>query len=266
MRRRHDHLPWDESDAIYHYIGVYIVEFSSIVSLMRQFISSFMSPDKMHKRNPMLDSVFDKMTADPIRTAFFAICREYAHLEGEDERIRAVLNAHVQRMTERRNEIAHADWHVGWIIADTDEVVPPTATKIHLAKEGTRHEVVFNANKLINLIAEIDILRKSLMHFGYTCISRHSGDLSVRPSDILEISKDQLFGKIVVHNEQKRLKEEIARVEQKLRNAEQSLRDIVESVTSDPAEALPCDAASSSAEQDEDVTGPTALPHDQKTA
>ncbi|MBS2538250.1 hypothetical protein KGQ20_36415 [Catenulispora sp. NF23] len=250
MRRRHDDLPWDESDAIYHYIGVYIVEFSSIVSLMRHFVSSFISPDAEYGGNPMLDSVFDKMTADPIRTSFFALCREYAHLEDEDERIRATLNAHVQRMTERRNEIAHADWHVGWVIADTDEVVPPTATKIHVAKDGIRREEVFNANKLINLIVEIDILRKSLRHFGFTCLKRHSGDLSVQPSDILEISKHQRFGKIVVHGEEQWLKAKLEIAEQKLRDAEQRLREAIELPASDPAETAPGMADTPNPEQD----------------
>jgi hypothetical protein len=63
--------------------------------------------------------------------------------------IRKALQAIVQHYIRLRNDIAHADWAVGWEVADTGELVPPAASKFKLAKDGIEHtSLPFTAEQL----------------------------------------------------------------------------------------------------------------------
>ena len=76
------------------------------------------------------------MTADPIRGAFFAISSEVGDLNDEDRSVRKALQTIVQYYIQLRNDIAHADWSVGWTVADTGELIQPSAHKAKVAKDG----------------------------------------------------------------------------------------------------------------------------------
>jgi hypothetical protein len=60
---------------IHRAIGGYITAFSEVVSTMRHGIDRFFTPAEVTFRplDPLLETLFAQMTADPIRGAFFAI-------------------------------------------------------------------------------------------------------------------------------------------------------------------------------------------------
>jgi hypothetical protein len=198
IKRLHPDLPWEQSDAIYHEIGIFIVKFSEIVSMLRTGIVVCLGSDPFSVEFAEINAVFDKMTADPIRTAFFTLCGESASLDDEDCKIRDVMNMTIQRLAERRNEIAHADWSIGWVENETNKVVPPVAHKIHASvKKGLSNRQVFDPKRLHNLVWEALTAYEAIKHFVWICRDRVTGEGDARLRDKLEIDSRDWLGKFV---------------------------------------------------------------------
>jgi hypothetical protein len=126
---------------IHQAIGRYITVFSEVMATMRHGIGLFLGPTDAEFRppDPLLETLFAQMTADPIRAALFAISSQVSDLNDGDRSIRKALQTIVQHYIRLRNDIAHADWAVGWEVVDTGELIPPAASKIKLAKDGIEH-------------------------------------------------------------------------------------------------------------------------------
>jgi len=199
MRRLHVSLPWDQSDGIYHMIGIYIAEFSGIIAILRHGIIAMILDESQRLERSRVDAVFEKMTADPIRTAFFSMSADLSELDVEDCKLRDIFNKTVQRLTERRNEIAHADWHIGWMDAHTREMIEPTATKIYASvKQGVSVKMVYDFKKLDNLVREVLIAQRVAVHFTEVCICRARGDLSRKLTDLLMVESSEDYGKYLM--------------------------------------------------------------------
>lgn len=116
--------PWSRDDAtyipfrddMYRAIGRYVVEFSRIFTLMRNKMAYRLSQAKPGESYAALEVAFGEMTASQLTNAYFATCLEVAQLSGEERKIGRTLRAMVISETERRNDIAHGDWHVAQII------------------------------------------------------------------------------------------------------------------------------------------------------
>ena len=159
---------------------------------MRHGVSLFLGPADAEFRppNPLLETLFAQMTADPIRAALFAISSQVGDLNDEDRSIRKALQTIVQHYIRLRNDIAHADWAVGWEVADTGELVPPAASKVKLVKDGIEHtSLPFTAEQLGREIDHLHQLTSLLRIWISVCRKRQVGDLSTRPSDLLYVYK-----------------------------------------------------------------------------
>jgi hypothetical protein len=177
---------------IHQVIGPYITVFSEVVATMRHGIGLFLGPADAELRppDPLLETLFAQITADPIRAALFAISSQVGDLNDEDRSIRKALQTIVQHYIRLRNDIAHADWAIGWEVADTGELVPPAASKIKLAKDGIeRTSLPFTAEQLRREIDHLHQLDMLLRIWINVCRKRQVGDLSTRPSDLLYVYK-----------------------------------------------------------------------------
>ena len=142
-----------------------------MVATLRHGIDLFLaSVDvKFRPPDPLLEILFAQMTADPIRAAFFAISSQVGDLNDDDRSVRKSLQTMVQHYIRLRNDIAHADWSAGWEVADTGELIPPTARRVKVAKDGIEHT---------SLPYTPEQLERR---------QRQVGDLSTRPSDLLSV-------------------------------------------------------------------------------
>jgi hypothetical protein len=175
---------------IHQAIGGYITAFSDVVAALRHGIDLFLAPVDVKFRvpDPLLEILFAQMTADPIRAAFFAISSQVGDLNDDDRSVRKALQTIVQHYILLRNDIAHADWSVGWEVVDTGELVPPTAHKVKVAKDGIEHtSLPFTPKQLEREIGHLNYLRQALGIWIKACRQRQVGDLSTRPSDLLSV-------------------------------------------------------------------------------
>ncbi len=173
---------------IHRAIGNYITAFSQVVATMRHGIDLFLAPKDVEFRlpDPLLETLFAQMTADPIRSALFAISSQVADLNDPDRSIRKALQTIVQHYIQLRNDIAHADWAVGWVIADTNEVIQPTAHKLKVVREGIEQtSLPFTAQQLEREVSHLHQMDFMLRIWIDVCRKRQRGDLSERPSDLL---------------------------------------------------------------------------------
>jgi hypothetical protein len=187
---------------IHRAIGGYITTYSELVAAMRYGIHQFLSPPDTdewhHPPNPLLDILFNQMTADPIRAAYFAISSHVGDLNDADRTVRNALQGLVQYYTSLRNDIAHADWSVGWALADSDEPVLPTAHKIKVSKDGISNiQLALTAEKIGKEINHLGMLTSLIRTWAEACRRRQQGDKSRRPSDLLEVYASPTVGKAV---------------------------------------------------------------------
>lgn len=178
--------------AIHRAIGGYITAFSEVVSTMRHGIDRFFIPADVTFRqpDPLLETLFAQMTADPIRGAFFAISSQVGDLNDEDRAVRKALQTLVQYYIQLRNDIAHADWAVGWEDADTGEPDQPRAHRTKVGKDGIIHTALSITAEQIELeIGHLNQVRRMLSIWASECRKRQTGDMSSRPSDRLYVYK-----------------------------------------------------------------------------
>jgi hypothetical protein len=175
---------------IHRAIGGYVTAFSEVVAVLRQGIDIFLAPiDVKYRRpDPLLEILFAQMTADPIRAAFFAISSQVGDLNDDDRSIRKALQALVQHYIRLRNDIAHADWSVGWMVAETGASIPPAAYRVKVAKDGVEHtSLPYTPEQIAAEIAHLHYLRRALGIWATACRRRQVGDLPTRPSDLLSV-------------------------------------------------------------------------------
>ena len=177
---------------IHQAIGGYITAFSEVVATMRHGIDLFLTPPDVEFRppDPLLATLFAQMTADPIRAALFAISGQVGDLNDEDRSIRKALQTIVQHYIRLRNDIAHADWTVGWEVVDTGELLPPSASKVKVVRDGIEHtSLPFTAEQLRREAGHLHQVTSLLRMWINVCRKRQVGDLSTRPSDLLAVYK-----------------------------------------------------------------------------
>lgn len=168
-------------------IGGYITVFSELTALMRHQILAYLSPtEQAHgAHNRLYDVLFAAMTAKPIVDAFFAMSTEVGQFDEADVAIRNQLKRAVNDHVAFRNDVAHAEWAIGWKVADTGEPVPPVAMRIKSTNGvPTLTNVDITAARIAQQINDLNSLRRLVMVFGIACEGRQQGS-DRRVSDVL---------------------------------------------------------------------------------
>src|SRR5579862_2050863 len=101
-------------------IGRYVVEFSQLVRSMRNVVARRLT----WGCHPVVlgELTLGEATASQIADVFFGMCKEWSQLDAEEAKVASALRKAVKQAIEKRNDVAHGDWHVG-LPADKDEHV-----------------------------------------------------------------------------------------------------------------------------------------------
>nr|WP_122975204.1 hypothetical protein [Mycolicibacterium komanii]CRL70331.1 hypothetical protein CPGR_01943 [Mycolicibacterium komanii] len=176
-----------EVKELHRVIGGYIDVFSGLMHTMRQAITDYLAPpdERYPLGSPLLDVLFATMTANPIVDSFFGLSTLVGELDEAEIAVKNALRKSVNAHVSYRNDIAHADWSIGWEVADTSERVPDTAYKIK-TKAGvpTMSDLGLSTGGIIAQINDLQQLKTLVRSFGAACRSRQRGD--GRVSDVLE--------------------------------------------------------------------------------
>ncbi|GIG26905.1 hypothetical protein Cde04nite_31490 [Cellulomonas denverensis] len=173
-------------------IGGYITMFSEMTASMRQQIGAYLAPVDVEFpiSDRLLDVLFASMTAKPIVDAFFSLSTEVGKLDADEAAIRNQLRRRVNEHLAFRNDLAHAEWSIGWQDADTGERLPPAALRIKSSEGVPRLQDVGISSQVIGShIDEVNQLRRLVMVFGRCCRARQRGH-DVRLFDLLAVGPE----------------------------------------------------------------------------
>jgi hypothetical protein len=173
---------------LHRVIGGYIAIFSELISGMRYQMYRFLAESEGNpfSQSPLIEILFANMTARPLTDSFFAMCLEVAPLDEREIAIKRALQSWTQRHISIRNDIAHADWTIGWAVVDTNEPVPPTAAKTRMAGGRlVREQLPLDTSDIIQHINDLEHLKVATAAFGQSCDSMRTGHDN-RVSELLE--------------------------------------------------------------------------------
>jgi hypothetical protein len=153
-----------ETDDAYRAIGRYIVVFSELVRMMRMETADFVGGSG---RWLLVDIILGEAQAKPITDAFFGMCRHAADYTKPEGKVASALKKGVMRTITDRNDIAHGDWHVGYVLHDAENkahtTMPPYLRRIHPTREAgayknrelTVQEIDRMTDKLLELLTTV---------------------------------------------------------------------------------------------------------------
>jgi hypothetical protein len=165
-----------EAEELYRAIGDFVVVFSTVVMEMRRFLQQTITLQATPESR-FMNAVFDRMTANPIKVAYFSICSQLRELNDEDRKVRGTLQANIDNLMGRRNQIAHADWLVGEY--RRKPASGTVAVKIRAGNEVLGIEPLdFSVERLKGLSKEASRIRRQVVIFGRSCRWQDNPSLS----------------------------------------------------------------------------------------
>ncbi len=197
-------------DNAFRAIGRYVVVFSQLVRGMREQVALHTAQDSVASwRALTVEITLGEMQALPMSHAFFGLAVEAAKFEPEDpgKAVAALLAEEVGKTIRTRNDIAHGDWHVGYIgVTQGDDghpdytAVPPWLIRV-LAhdKEGPFKKLEYSVEKLDELTDDLLRLQNAVDEFGRLAfgfaLTRADGGVSKGQYKAADIYRVQGTGK-----------------------------------------------------------------------
>ena len=181
--------------AIHRSIGHFVTAFAVLDRDLRLGIASFFSGEAdslafdPHATGPLLDILFDRMTAGRLQTAYLAMSSAVADLDEADKEVRDVLGSMLRFFVQLRNSIAHAYWDVGWADAETGEPVLPSARVVRISKDGPSPRVLdsMSANRIEEEANRLHTVGRLVRIYAESCLDLRAGNAAARPSRALRI-------------------------------------------------------------------------------
>lgn len=125
----------EQTDDIYRAIGKFNVRFEQLVFYMGEGISSFLSKNGLNNQQ-LSNIILADQTAYPIKTMFGAMIFEIVDLNDNERRIVKNILKQVQDLIDRRNDIVHCTWFVGWTSPSDNNFSDVTGRKLKRGNSG----------------------------------------------------------------------------------------------------------------------------------
>ncbi len=160
-------------------IGTFTASFSEMIAEMRHGVVTFLVPDdgRNQETGRLFDVLFATMTAKPIVDSFFALAKAVGRLNEKDDAIVRAIRKTVSEQIAFRNDIAHADWNMGWETVDTAEPMVPSGRRIKtIAGIPQDQELGITLEKFSERIVVQDELTRSIRGVARLCGMRKQGE------------------------------------------------------------------------------------------
>jgi hypothetical protein len=124
-----------QTEALYAAIGKFAVKFEQMVFLMQSTVITILQLHGL-KNQLLATALLADLTADPIRKIFGSVLIEARENDAADKRIVDNILKRVQSLIERRNDVLHRVWFVGWASADQTEFDRVASVRFKNTKSG----------------------------------------------------------------------------------------------------------------------------------
>jgi len=171
----------------YEAIGRYTVEFSMLVGSMRRMFGRYVTRDDRMRRRLVEMSLADQVGAGQVAETFFAMCRQAADLNENEQAIWRSLRKQVTYEITERNNIVHGDWLIGhW-----GPGVDPIRLRIKVASQDEPlKRSHLTIDELGELADRVEHLAAAIWQLGLICIYQHGK--KTRVENILELKGERI--------------------------------------------------------------------------
>ena len=174
-------------DEGYRALGRYIATFSLMVKEMRdRMVWRLQRPEDP----PLLaDLAFGAATAEPISSAFFAMCRLLLLHEADELKTATRLRKLVGEELKLRNDVAHGDWYIGWISVPGGSAEPQLQPHWVERIKATRKEgpLAPISEDLDARSEELEQLTEFLREYGLVCFGMHGRQIAGQPLRVRDV-------------------------------------------------------------------------------
>jgi hypothetical protein len=129
---------------LYAGLGEFVAQFEQLIFAMRYILPMAFGGGR--ETNGLIAPAYAELTADPLRRVFgstMAIAIDQSALSAEEKAVgHTVLRSitkRIQTLTEKRNEIVHGTWFIGWASAEQSDFSTASGFKPKNTKEGVAH-------------------------------------------------------------------------------------------------------------------------------
>ncbi len=120
---------------VYQAIGKCSVKFEHVTFTMQQAITFLLHKGGL-KNQRLANVILADLTANPLKSIFQAMIPESSELSQEESNICDKIFFRTQKLIERRNDIIHSTWFVGWANPDDTDFSEVTGAKRARGKQG----------------------------------------------------------------------------------------------------------------------------------
>ena len=160
----------EQTDSLFTSIGKFTVKFEHISHALQMGIIFLLHQGGLTKQ-PLAKVILAGLTARPLQSIFQAMIPELIDLDDQDKRIvNAILNRTVD-IIEKRNEVIHSTWLVGWASQEQTDFSVVDGYKYSRGKIGASvKSFKYKASDFDELSKECDYVTK-LINRLWCCIS-----------------------------------------------------------------------------------------------
>lgn len=125
----------EQSDELYRSYGEFSVKFEHVCHAIHTAMVFMLQMDGL-KNQQVAQVLLAGHTADPLRSLFSALVAETQRLDQTDKKILDSVLKRFQALTERRNDIIHGTWFIGWASATDTDFSVASGHKHHRSNKG----------------------------------------------------------------------------------------------------------------------------------
>ena len=179
----------EQTDDIYRSIGKFSVKFEQIVHSMSLGITMMLSMNGLNNQQ-LAHIMLAELTAYPTKSIFGAMIAEIRELSDRDRQIVNGILKRVQDLIDRRNDIVHSTWFVGWASPENPVFDEVSGHKLTRGKSGAGVKgFKFKSKDVDELSDECDLVNELVMRLwgaalrgrsiGNNFIVSEKGEISV---------------------------------------------------------------------------------------
>jgi len=163
-----------QTKELYSNIGEFVVKFEHLCHAMQSAIT-FMIQTQGLQNQQVSNILLAGYTADPLRTLFESLAGELLSLNDEEKKIIKNILSRIQKITEKRNDVVHSTWFIGWGNETTQDFSEAPGYRLHKNKKGAASKSFkYKAEDFSSFIKESEELCSLVQRFisciigGYT--------------------------------------------------------------------------------------------------
>ncbi len=124
-----------QTGELYANIGEFVVKFEHVCHAMQTAII-FMIHGQGLKNQQVANIFLAGYTADPLRTLFESLFGELVKPNDNERKIIKNIFSRIQKLTEKRNDVVHSTWYIGWGNEQTQDFSEAPGHRLHKNKQG----------------------------------------------------------------------------------------------------------------------------------